>query len=192
MTAQPPPGRIDEHTGLSTRNHLDSFTLATWDSATASAEALSAVMVELDDFGRYCDNYGTEAGELLVRRASAVIRASGGSAGERAGRSGPGEFLIILPGATLDAAHIPAERILRGMRDLEIPHRGSTVSNYVTVSIGAASCRPQPGDSLVTLIDASAGALWSAKRRGHNRIAAYELSPEVGAEPAELPRRRVG
>jgi two-component system, chemotaxis family, response regulator WspR len=192
MPAPPKPGKIDEHTGLSTRNHLDTFTLATWESAAAASDPLSVVMVELDDFGRYCDNYGTEAGELLIRRASGVIRGSGLAASERAGRSGPAEFLIILPGATLDAAHIPAERILRGMRDLEIPHRGSTVSNYVTVSIGAASCRPQPGDSLVTLIDASAGALWSAKRRGHNRIAAYELSPEVGAEIADLPRRQVG
>ncbi len=192
MTAQPQPGRIDEHTGLSTRNHLDTFTLASWDAAAAASDALSVVTVELDDFGRYCDNYGVEAGELLIRRAGTVIRASGLAAGECAARSGPAEFLIMLPGATLDAAHIPAERILRAVRDLEIPHRGSTVCNYVTVSIGAASCRPQPGDSLVTLLDASAGALWSAKRRGHNRIAAYELSPEVGAESTDVPRRRVG
>jgi two-component system chemotaxis family response regulator WspR len=192
MTAQPQPGKIDEQTGLATRSQLDDFTLATWDSATAAAGALSVVLVELDDFGRYCDNYGTEAGELLLRRASAVIRASGLSAADRAGRSGPAEFLIILPSATLDAAHIPAERILRGIRNLEIPHRGSTVSNYVTVSIGAASCRPQPGDSLVTLIDAGGSALWSAKRRGHNRIAAYELSPNVGAEAADSALRQVG
>jgi diguanylate cyclase (GGDEF)-like protein len=192
MTPQPQPGSIDEHTGLSTRNHLDAFTLATWDSAAAAADALSVVMVELDDFGRYCDNYGTEAGELLIRRASAVIRASGLAVNERAGRLGPAEFLMILPGATLDAAQIQAERILRGVRDLEIPHRGSTVANFVTVSIGAASCRPQPGDSMVTLIDAGAGALWSAKRRGHNRIAAYELSPEFGAEAADFARRQVG
>ncbi len=192
MTAQPQPGKIDEQTGLSTRHHLDDFTQTSWDSATAAAHALSVVQVELDDFGRYCDNYGTEAGELLVRRASAAIRASGVSAADRAGRLGPAEFLLILPGATLDAAHIPAERILRGIRNLEIPHRGSTVSNYVTVSIGAASCRPQPGDSVVTLIDAGGSALWSAKHRGLNRIAAYELSPHVGAEASDSALRQVG
>jgi two-component system chemotaxis family response regulator WspR len=192
MTAQPQPMEIDDPWGLSTRHHLDACTEASWESATASAGVLSVVMVELDDFGRYCDNYGTEAGELLVRRAAAVLRAGGLSAADRAARLGAGEFRIILPGATLDAARVPAERILRAMRDLEIPHRGSTVSNYVTVSIGAASCRPQPGDCLVTLLEAGAGALWSAKRRGHNRIAAYELSPEVGTEAADSPLRHVG
>ena len=192
MPAQPQSEKIDEQGGLSTRTELDAFTLATWESASAVSGALSVLVAELDDFGRFCDNYGTEAGELLVRRASAVIRASGLSAADRAGRLGPAEFLIILPDATLDAARIPAERILRAMRDLEIPHRGSTVSNYVTISIGAASCRPQPGDCPATLIEAGANALWSAKRRGHNRICAYELSPDVEAEAADSQLRQVG
>ena len=120
-----------------------------------------------------------------------MIGGSGLTARDRAGRLAGAEFLIILPGASLDAAHLPAERILRTVRDLEIPNRGSTVSNYVTVSIGAASCHPQPGDSMVTLVDAGASALWTAKRRGHNRIAAYELSPTL-IEDAELNMRQVG
>ena len=192
MSAQRQSKDKNEQGGLSTRTELDAFTLASWESATAAAGGLSVLLVELDDFGRFCDNYGTEAGEMLVRRASAVIRTSGVSGVDRVGRLGPAEFLIILPGATLDAAQIPAERILRAMRDLEIPHRGSTVSNYVTVSVGAASCRPQPGDALVTLIEAGANALWSAKRRGHNRIAAYDLSPEGVADTADSPLRQVG
>ena len=184
---------VDVLTGLFTGAHLDSFTLATWESATAGSGALSVVLVELDDFERYCDNYGPEAGEVLLRRMGArdsrqrpVGRRPGGTPG------GP-EFLIVLPGASLDAAHVPAERILRAVRDLEIPNRGSTVSNYVTVSIGAASCRPQPGDSMVTLIDAGASALWTAKRRGHDRIAAYELSPmDVERRRGRFGHRAVG
>ncbi len=171
---------------------LDSFTLATWESATTGANALSVMLVELDDFERYCDNYGPEAGEVLLRRINAVIRGSGLSGRDRAGRLAGPEFLIVLPGASLDTAHVPAERILRAVRDLEIPNRGSTVSNYVTVSIGAASCRPQPGDSMVTLIDAGASALWTAKRRGRNRIAAYELSPTLVADGAVAGIRQVG
>jgi two-component system, chemotaxis family, response regulator WspR len=183
---------VDVLTGLLTGAPLDSFTLATWESATAGSGALSVMLVELDDFERYSDNYGPEAGEMLLGRISAVIRSSGLSGADRAGRLAGAEFLIVLPGATLDAAHIPAERILRTVRDLEIPNRGSTVSNYVTVSIGAASCRPQPGDSMDTLIDAGASALWTAKRRGRNRLAAYELSPNLGADEADSGKRDVG
>jgi two-component system, chemotaxis family, response regulator WspR len=163
MTTQQPSAEVD--------------VLSAWESATAAAGAMSVVLVELDDFERYCDNYGPEAGEALLRRAGAVIRANVLTVADQVGRLETCGFLIILPGATLDAAHIPAERILRAVRDLEIPNRGSTVSNYVTVSIGAASCTPLPGDCLVTLIDAGASALWTAKRRGRNRIAAFELSP---------------
>jgi diguanylate cyclase (GGDEF)-like protein len=180
MWTQQPAAQVDVLSGLPTDHRLNAFTLATWESATSAAEAMSVVLVELDDYERYADNYGPEAGEVLLQRAHAVIRASGLTATDRAARAarlGSSGFLIILPGATLDAAHIPAERILRAVRDLEIPNRGSTVSNYVTVSIGAASCRPHPGDCLATLIDAGVSALWTAKRRGRNRIAAFELSP---------------
>ncbi len=192
MTTDVQQADVDHLTGLPTGAPLEAFTLATWESATAASGPMSVVLVELDDFERYCDNYGAEAGEILLRRATAVIRGSGLKATDRAGRLAGAEFLLVLPGATLDAAHIPAERILRAMRDLEIPNRGSTVSNYVTVSIGAASCRPQPGDSLVTLVDAGANALWSAKRRGHNRIAAYELSPNIAADETVSGLRYVG
>src|SRR5580698_6456443 len=177
MTTQQPAAQVDVLSGLPTGHHLNAFTLASWESAAAAAGVMSVVLVELDDFERYGDNYGPQAGEVLLQRADAVIRAHGLGAADRAGRLGTGGFLIILPGATLDTAHIPAERILRAVRDLEIPNRGSTVSNYVTVSIGAASCVPLPGDCLTTLIDAGTSALWTAKRRGRNRIAAFELSP---------------
>lgn len=183
---------VDPLTGLPMGERLNAFTQATWESATTASNALSIVLVELDDFERYCDTYGAEAGEMLLRRATAIIRSSGLKAADRAGRLAGAAFLLVLPGATLDAAQIPAERILRAMRALEIPNRGSTVSNYVTVSIGAASCRPQPGDSMVTLVDAGASALWSAKRRGQNRIAAYELSPNLAAEEAVSDLRHVG
>jgi two-component system, chemotaxis family, response regulator WspR len=176
MSTQQPSAQLDVLSGLPTGHPLNAFTLGSWESATAAAGVMSVVLVELDDFERYGDNYGPEAGEVLLQRADAVIRARGLTAADRAGRLGSCEFLIILPGATLDAAHIPAERILRAVRELEIPNRGSTVSNYVTVSIGAASCAPLPGDCLATLIDAGASALWTAKRRGRNRIAAFELS----------------
>ena len=139
MTTQQPAAQVDVLSGLPTGHHLNAFTLASWESAAAAAGVMSVVLVELDDFERYGDNYGPQAGEVLLQRADAVIRAHGLGAADRAGRLGTGGFLIILPGATLDTAHIPAERILRAVRDLEIPNRGSTVSNYVTVSIGAAS-----------------------------------------------------
>ena len=77
---------VDVLTGLVSGNQMDAFTLASWESATAAADVLSVVLVELDDFERYCDSYGPEAGEALLRRMGAVIRASGLRATDRAGR----------------------------------------------------------------------------------------------------------
>lgn len=191
MTMQPQQVDFDA-LDMASSPLLEAFARASWDGAAAAGSAMSVVLVGLDDFERYGDSYGPQAADILVRRAEAVLRAGGIGSSARVGRLAAGEFVVILPGATLDATRIPAERILRAIRDLEIPHRGSTVANYVTVSIGAASCRPQPGDCLVTLIDAGASALWSAKRRGHNRICAYELSPGSGLEEAVSDVRLVG
>ncbi len=192
MTQDVQQADVDPLTGLPMGARLNAFTQATWESATAACEALSIVLVELDDFERFCDNYGAEAGEMLLRRATALLRTGGLNATNRAGRLAGATFMLVLPGTSLDAAHGAAERILRAMRELEIPNRGSTVSNYVTVSIGAASCRPQPGDAMVTLVDAGVSALWSAKQRGQDRIAAYELSPNIAAENAVSDLRHVG
>lgn len=192
MTSNDQASDVDHLTGLPTGDSLDALALATWESATTASGAMAVLVVELDDFERYCDNYGAEAGDLLLRRVSAVLCGSGVRASDRAGRVSGAQFLVVLPGASLDAAQVPAERILRAVRDLQIPNRGSTISNYVTVSIGAASCRPQPGDSMVTLIDAGGSALWNAKQRGQNRIAAYELSPNMPAEEAVSDAMYVG
>lgn len=193
MTMQPQQQPVDcDDLGIASSPLLDAFARASWDSVADAGQAMSVLLVGLDDFERYGDGYGPQAADILVRRAEAVLRACGLGSAARVGRLPAGEFVVILPGATLDTTRIPSERILRAIRDLEIPHRGSTVANYVTVSIGAASCRPQPGDSLVTLIDAGASALWSAKRRGHNRICAYELSPGSGVEETVSDVRLVG
>lgn len=192
MTSDVQQAGVDPQSGLPRDGLLNAFTLGAWESAAATSGAVSLVLVELDDFERYCDNYGAEAGEVLLHRATAVIRGSGLKSTDRAGRLAGAQFLLVLPGTSLDSAYDPAECILRAMRDLEIPNRGSTVSNYMTVSIGAASCRPRPGDSLVTLVDAGAAALWSAQQRGRNRIAAYELSPTLAAEEAVSDLRQAG
>ncbi len=192
MISNDQPADVDALTGLPTGARLEALTQDTWESATHASGAMAVLLVEVDDFERYCDNYGAEAGDLLLRRVSTVLSGSGVRASDRAGRLTGAQFLLVLPGASLDAAQIPAERILRAVRDLEIPNRGSTISNYVTVSIGAASCRPQPGDSMVTLVDAGTSALWNAKQRGGNRIAAYELSPNLPAEEAVSNAMSVG
>ena len=146
-----------------------------WQEAIEAGRTLSLLMIEVDDLRRYEDCYGPEAGDVLLRQVARAVDRCCGPLPAPAGRVWGGEFVLLVPGLEAVRARAAAERVLTGVRDLEIPHRGSTVSNYVTVSIGVASCRPRAGDSAAAVVDAAAGALWAAKRRGGDRAEIRDL-----------------
>ena len=65
-----------------------------------------------------------------------------------------------------------AENIRNKVERLHIPHRASTVTDHLTVSIGVASVIPQRGDSFEALVEAANAALHEAKQTGKNRVSA--------------------
>src|SRR5690606_21410933 len=91
--------------------------------------------------------------------------------GDLVARFGGEEFIVVLTGTPLSVAIEAAERLRLAVEARRVAHVGSQVSAYVTVSIGAASTRPQWGTSskqgLITQVDE---ALYKAKKAGRNRV----------------------
>lgn len=160
----------DGLTGLSNRHRFDQVWAQEWQRAVRQGLPLAVVMIDVDHFKLYNDQFGHPAGDECLRRVAAVLAHSVRRAGELAARYGGEEFVVVLPGLDADGAPQEAERIRTEVSALGIPHTGSSAGAVVTVSLGVASRVPQREEGLYLLLQEADDALYQAKHGGRNRV----------------------
>ncbi|WP_266171674.1 GGDEF domain-containing response regulator [Dyella subtropica] len=161
---------VDGLTGLSNRRYLDEFMGIQWRNAIRTGDSFSVLMIDVDDFKRYNDEYGHLAGDEVLKAVGAAIQACCRRPTDLAARFGGEEFVIVLSPSTPTEAKRFGEDLRHQVEHTGIPHSGSTIAKIVTVSIGGASLSPRGDDSYLALIEAADGALYEAKRKGKNRV----------------------
>lgn len=125
---------------------------------------LSVLMIDIDHFKRINDSYGHGEGDEVLRRLSRLMRETL-RAGDNVGRWGGEEFLAVLPNTPLASAIAAAEKLRKNIEESVPRGRGA-----VTVSIGVAEY--QAGDEIEKLVARADAALYEAKAKGRNRVAA--------------------
>jgi len=157
----------DGLTGLANRRCFDDTLLAEWQRALRQQQALSLLMVDVDNFKLYNDTYGHVGGDECLKRVAGAV-ASEMRANDLVARYGGEEFAVILPNQSLKGASIVAERIRQRVEQLHLPKHAD--SRCVTVSIGAATALPSPEALPGQLVSTADAALYRAKHMGRNRI----------------------
>lgn len=178
---------VDGLTGVRNRRSFDDSLRALWRFAQERQQPLALIMLDVDKFKIYNDNYGHQAGdECLKRVAAAMTRAARST--DVCARYGGEEFALLLPGADTHTARAVALRIHNEIEREQLPHPASPVNGFVTVSLGVASLVPgkdaaSDGKLLVRNADA---ALYDAKSTGRNRTHIYgeEMACTPTAQPA--------
>jgi diguanylate cyclase (GGDEF)-like protein len=102
-------------------------------------------LLDVDCFKSFNDVYGHPAGDDCLRKIAGVLVGTARRGGELIARCGGEEFAVLLPGVGAAEATALAQRMCQNVRDLNVAHAASTVTAYVTVSIGVAamlSARP--------------------------------------------------
>ncbi|WP_101101828.1 GGDEF domain-containing protein [Macromonas bipunctata] len=160
----------DGLTGLSNRHRFDQVWAQEWQRAVRQGLPLAVVMIDVDHFKLYNDQFGHPAGDECLRRVAAVLAHSVRRAGELAARYSGEEFVVVLPGLDANGALQEAERIRTEVSALGIPHTGSSAGAVVTVSLGVASRVPQREEGLYLLLQEADDALYQAKHGGRNRV----------------------
>ncbi|MGY3857983.1 diguanylate cyclase domain-containing protein [Aeromonas intestinalis] len=124
------------------------------------------MMIDVDHFKKYNDSYGHAEGDTCLQLISQGLLECTRDDMDLVARYGGEEFCVYLDGASCVEAEIVAARIGRWMREQAIPHRSSTVSEHVTLSIGIAECRlDEPPAASCERADK---ALYQVKARGRN------------------------
>jgi diguanylate cyclase (GGDEF)-like protein len=161
----------DALTGLANRRHLDEMIKNEWNRSTRYRTPLTVMMIDIDYFKNYNDNLGHPEGDRCLKKIADAIAKIAARSGDLAARYGGEEFILIF--AMTDQAHAikQAELLIHLIHDLAIPHPSSSVSEFVTVSVGVASTVPQINQSHLDFIKRADLALYKAKNAGRNRYA---------------------
>ncbi len=146
---------------------LEALTGETRTSAGAS-EPLSVIMLDIDHFKRYNDNYGHLVGDQVLIRLTDLLRRYIKNS-DLVGRWGGEEFAIALPSTNGVQAAMVAERIRKALRKLEFFDRDGKKIPSPTISQGIAVF-PDEANSTERLIDLADQRLYIAKQRGRDQI----------------------
>ncbi|MGB3391816.1 MAG: diguanylate cyclase [Stenotrophomonas sp.] len=138
------------------------------------AQPLAIGFLDIDLFKQINDRFGHDVGdEVLVSVANALLGAVRNR--DDVIRMGGEEFLVLLPGASVDAALLRLEQLRDRIGQLapELRHDGLVI----TASIGLAQM--QPGDDVAALLRRADNAMYQAKRGGRNRVVDARTEPDV-------------
>jgi diguanylate cyclase (GGDEF)-like protein len=161
----------DGLTGVANRRQFDEVLLIEWRRAVRINGPISLIMVDIDHFKLFNDEYGHQAGDDTLKEVAYALQDSVQRAGDLIARYGGEEFAIILPGTPLEEATRLAESIRSTVEGRKIRHALSIAFRYVTVSVGAASVYAVREGSPAELVASADRALYAAKRGGRNRVA---------------------
>ena len=129
---------------------------------------LSLIMLDIDDFKRYNDQYGHLVGDLVLKRLASILKnATRGC--DVLCRYGGEEFAVVLPETNKEEAIIVCERIRRSIERTDmIDEKGNEVGN-IRATLGLASF-PIDADNKDDLIENADRALYQGKKAGKNCI----------------------
>jgi diguanylate cyclase (GGDEF)-like protein len=159
----------DPLTGLANRRRLADVLDHEWRRAVQHGSSVAVLMIDIDHFKLYNDNYGHAAGDDCLRRVADVLKDQVRDT-DLVARYGGEEFAVILPGAEAPAASRVARRILATVAALNEPHE-LAASGMVTVSIGVAAVVAREEGTAQAVIEAADAELYVAKRNGRNQVA---------------------
>lgn len=161
----------DPLTGLLNRRYLEERLTEELNRSKRYEFSMSCLMIDIDDFKKYNDNNGHQAGDLALKITAHSLKAALRSA-DIACRYGGEEFCILLPQTSVSEAGVIAERMRMKVAETEYPHGKSQPMGTVSISVGISTFGRHI-DTAESIIAAADRALYNAKRQGKNRIEFY-------------------
>jgi diguanylate cyclase (GGDEF)-like protein len=161
----------DPLTGLLNRRYLEERLTDELNRSQRYNYSMSCLMIDIDDFKRYNDRNGHQAGDVALKITAHALKAALRSA-DVACRYGGEEFCILLPQTSLSEAGVIAERMRQRVAEREYPFGKSQPLGTVSVTIGISTFAKHI-DTAEKIIAAADRALYLGKSQGKNRIEFY-------------------
>jgi diguanylate cyclase (GGDEF)-like protein/PAS domain S-box-containing protein len=160
----------DPLTDIPNRRYFEQTLKDEWNRTMRQSLPLSLLMIDIDNFKKYNDSYGHQAGDICIQQIAKGIKMTLKRPGDFVARFGGEEFVVLLPETDLKGAQYIGESLLSTMKKLQIPTEVSEISNYVTLSIGCATLVPSAQHKPDDLIKQADKNLYTAKEAGKNQV----------------------
>ena len=167
---------LDGLTGIGNRRFFDEAYRHELENLRYDYQVLTAILIDIDFFKEYNDRYGHQKGDECLILVAKAVETACKSPEVTVARYGGEEFIVLLPCVDAEAAQQAAEKINTAVDALGIPHCGSRVETYLTVSQGVATLAGGREQPLTTLIDAADRCLYEAKHGGRHQWRALNLN----------------
>ena len=161
---------VDSLTQIANRRYFDEYLTQEWARCAREHQYLAIVLCDVDHFKAYNDTYGHQAGDECLTKVAQGMKLVIKRPADLVFRYGGEEFALILPNTDEKGALEVAESIRQKIKLLKIPHDKSTVSNYVTLSLGVACTIPSSSSDAESLVGNADRALYKAKSLGRDRV----------------------
>ena len=166
---------VDSLTGVANRRLFDEYLGLEWLQMFREQSPLSLILCDVDFFKLYNDTYGHLVGDFCLQQVATTINTCVKRPADLVARYGGEEFAVILPNTDTEGALKVAESIRQKVESLQISHSTSSVSEFVTLSLGVTTVIPNTEINPDILIAITDKALYAAKQRGRNQTIVENL-----------------
>jgi len=164
----------DGLTGLANRRAFDEALEREWQRTLREGTQMSLLLLDLDHFKAFNDQYGHQVGDDCLRAVADAVRRTLHRPGDIAARYGGEEVAVILPDTGAAGAVEVAEQLRLAVEVLRLPHQANAGrGDWLTTSVGAATVLCRMGGRMKmpeALLAAADAALYRAKHEGRNRV----------------------
>lgn len=160
---------IDGLTKIANRRALDDYLAGNWALYSKTHMPISFIMIDVDYFKNYNDNYGHMAGDnILVHVADLLTKSC--SSSDFIARYGGEEFIIILLNTSKEQAIGVMEKIRYNLHELNLKHNHSPISDRVTLSMGLTTAYIDSVRDYKKYLQNADSALYISKKNGRDRF----------------------
>ncbi len=161
--------KTDGLTGIYNRRMFDNMTQEYWDKCIKESVPLTVIMMDIDHFKPFNDNYGHQVGDDCLKKIVLSLKKSINKEEDMLARYGGEEFVAMIHNMPKDKAYTLAEKIRTSIEDLNIPHQHSDVAARVTLSLGVYSAIPTKDTTIDAFVKKADDALYKAKNGNRNK-----------------------
>ena len=165
----------DGLTNIRNRRFFDETFEKTFSEIKRDKKSLAVLMIDIDFFKPYNDNYGHGQGDETLRKVAKALEKTIKRASDFVARYGGEEFVILLKDINKNGVEAVANNLLNAVRELKITHEFSKIENYVTVSIGVSYYNSSSDITKLELLLKADETLYNVKNSGRNNFAILEV-----------------
>ncbi len=166
----------DALTDIANRRKFNEEMNSEWKRALRYKTHLAVIMIDIDNFKSYNDNYGHQAGDETLQLVAKALSGIKLRSSDLVARFGGEEFVLLLPQTELEGAIQVAENIRQTIESCAIVHEFARSSSIITISAGVTSVIPTQHSTTDEIINTADKALYLAKESGRNCVKSIKIT----------------